>query len=122
MIDDPEKFAERWVAAWNSRDAEAVLAHYVDACVFTSPKAAAIAGRATLEGKAALRAYWQAALARIATLHFRLERALWDESASTLTVVYDAMLNGTRSRAIEIMRFNKSGMIEEGEAFYGATV
>ena len=31
------EFAARWAAAWNRRDVEAVLAHFHDDVVFTSP-------------------------------------------------------------------------------------
>jgi len=37
---EPGEFAERWIAAWNARDIEAVLTDYSDDVVFTSPTAA----------------------------------------------------------------------------------
>ena len=39
---DPEKFADQWVRAWNAHDVEAVLAHFHDDVVFTSPVAAQV--------------------------------------------------------------------------------
>jgi len=50
-------FAEEWAAAWNRRDVDAVLAHFHDDIVFTSPVAAQLvpdSGR-VVRGKAALR-------------------------------------------------------------------
>jgi ketosteroid isomerase-like protein len=38
------EFAARWVAAWNRRDVDAVLAHYVDDATFISPKAQLFVG------------------------------------------------------------------------------
>jgi uncharacterized protein (TIGR02246 family) len=32
-------FARQWVTAWNDRDVEAVLSHFADDAVFTSPLA-----------------------------------------------------------------------------------
>ena len=37
---EAQGFAEEWAAAWNRRDVDAVLAHFHDDVVFTSPVAA----------------------------------------------------------------------------------
>jgi hypothetical protein len=117
---DAATFAAGWIATWNDKDVETVLSHFDEAARFTSPKAAATVGRATVEGKAALRAYWTAAVVRIESIHFTLDRALWDATRSELTVVYTAEINGKRNRACEFMRFNDAGLVIEGEAMYGA--
>lgn len=119
---DPYVFAQEWVAAWSRRDADAVLAHYADEAVFTSPKAQTIVGKARLPNKTELAAYWRAAVARIPTIRFDLEHAYWDEAKRTLTVVYIADLAGNKTRATEVMRFDDRGMVVEGEAFYGSSV
>ncbi len=69
---DPAGFAEEWVAAWNRRDVEAVLAHFHDDVVFTSPVAAEIVPGSVgvVRGRAALREFWCAALAAVPDLHF----------------------------------------------------
>jgi ketosteroid isomerase-like protein len=114
-----EQFARAWIQAWNRRDAEAVLAHYAEAAVLISPKAERFVGQARIEGKPALRAYWQAALAQIQSLEFKLAAALWSARAETLTVVYEAALQGQPpTRAVEVMRF-QAGKILHGEALYG---
>lgn len=114
-------FADAWIAAWNRRDAEAVLAHYTDDCVFVSPKAERITGRAEVEGKAALRAYWQRALSQSKTLQFTLELAAYSPQSETLTVLYTAAFDDREPvRATEIMRF-RGGLIVRGEALYGGT-
>src|SRR5436190_16572319 len=87
-------YAEGWTAAWNRRDVEEVLSHFAGDCRFTSPRALATVGRATVEGKDALRAYWQTAVSRITSLTFTLDRALWDPQRRTVAVVYDAEING----------------------------
>jgi hypothetical protein len=69
---EPERFAEEWAAAWNRRDVDAVLAHFHDDVLFTSPVAAAIVpdSAGVVQGKVALRQYWCAALAVVPDLHF----------------------------------------------------
>ena len=37
-------FADAWIAAWNCRDVEAVLAHYSDEAQFVSPVARNLVG------------------------------------------------------------------------------
>ena len=113
-------FARAWVDAWNRRDVAAVLAHFADDAVFTSPKAALFAGGAVVRGKPALAAYWQRASAGVAELRFTLDRALWDAEARELLVLYDARIDGTTRRACELMRFDAEGRQVAGEALYGA--
>ncbi len=69
---EPDGFANEWAAAWNRRDVDAVLAHFHDDVVFTSPVAAEIVpdSAGVVHGKAALREYWCAALAAVPDLHF----------------------------------------------------
>jgi ketosteroid isomerase-like protein len=113
-------YAKAWTAAWNRLDVEQVLSHFAEDCRFTSPRALATVGRATVEGRDALRAYWQTAVSRITSLTFTLDRALWDAERRTVAVLYDAEINGQRTRAVEIMRFDEGGLVVDGEALYGA--
>ena len=75
-MDDPDAFAAAWCAAWNAHDLDAVLAHFHDDVMFTSPVAARLfpesGGR--IAGKPALRAYWAEGLRRIPDLHFTVEQ------------------------------------------------
>ncbi|MUL49510.1 nuclear transport factor 2 family protein [Mycobacterium sp. CBMA293] len=72
VIGDAETFAQDWCQAWNAHDVEAVLAHFHDDVVFTSPVAARIVPESggVVSGKDALRQYWTAALAALPELHF----------------------------------------------------
>jgi hypothetical protein len=117
---DASAYAEAWTAAWNRRDVEEVLSHFDEDCRFTSPRAQTTVGRATVEGKEALRVYWNTALSRITSLCFTLDRALWDPERRTVAVLYNAEINGQRTRACEVMRFNAAGLVVEGEGLYGA--
>jgi len=115
-------FAESWIAAWNRRDVEAVLAHYSEEAQFVSPMARNLVGRPALRNKHELEHYWRTALARISTLEFKLDHAAWDEKRLELNVVYETNLNGERKRACEIMQFDAAGRQVRGEALYGAII
>ena len=39
---DPKSYADQWLRAWNAHDIEAVLDHFHDDVVFTSPVAARV--------------------------------------------------------------------------------
>jgi ketosteroid isomerase-like protein len=67
-----ERFAERWYAAWNAHDLDAILEHYADDVEMASPLVAALAGRENgrIAGKEALRAYFAAGLERYPELRF----------------------------------------------------
>jgi hypothetical protein len=69
---EPAPFVQQWIEAWNAHDVEAVLAHFAEDVVFTSPVAARVVPSTggVVRGKAALRAYWTSALGQIPDLHF----------------------------------------------------
>ena len=115
-------FAETWIAAWNRRDVEAVLAHFAEKAQFVSPVARNFVGRPVLRNKQEIGDYWRSALDRISVLEFRLDHAAWDERRRELNVVYEATLNGEHKRACEVMQFDASGRQIRGEALYGAVI
>jgi ketosteroid isomerase-like protein len=115
---DAERFAKSWIDAWHRKDLEAVLALFADDVRFVSPTAARVTGHPVVEGKAALRAYWQAALARIDRLRFTLDYVLWDPAARVLSLIYDDERDGRRCRRAEVLRF-RGDLIVAGEAFHG---
>lgn len=115
-------FAESWADAWNRRDLDAVLAKYRDDARFVSPKAASFVGQPAVEGKAALRRYWEIALTRIARLRFTLEQVVNDAGTGRVVVIYVADLDGRRMRAAEVFAFAGDGKVMEGEALYGAAL
>jgi len=71
---DAATFAEQWVRAWNAHDVEAVLAHFRDDVVFSSPVAARVLPETAgvVRGKDALRHYWTTALRMLPDLHFEV--------------------------------------------------
>jgi len=68
------EFAREWEAAWNRRDVEAVLQHFHEDVVFTSPVAKQIgfAEDGVVRGKDALRRYWTLGLEKTSGLHFQV--------------------------------------------------
>jgi hypothetical protein len=117
--DEAVEFAQRWAEAWNHLRVESVLEHFEDDVVFSSPKALDAVGMPTVRGKAALRAYWQAALQPVTMLRFSVVRVLWDAETSELAIIYDRQVNDRRDRAAEVLQFGRSGRVVRGEVFYG---
>jgi len=118
--EDREKFAADWAEAWNARAVERVLTHFHEKVVFTSPTALTVVGTATVRGKAALRSYWFAALDRISSLRFTVERTLWDPATRELAIVYSAEIDGKTRRVSENLIFNEDGQVTAAEVFHGA--
>lgn len=118
---DAVEYARRWAEAWNRRDVDAILAHFEEDVVFSSPRALQVVGKPTVYGKAALGDYWRASQRQIESMRFSVERVIWDPESSELSIVYDREVNGQRDRAVEVLRFGKSGLVVRGEAFYGVT-
>lgn len=112
-------FANDWAAAWNALDVERVLGRFDEGVEFTSPTALAVAGRATLRGKAALREYWQAALGQISSLRFTVERVVWDEASRELAIIYVSETNRVAKRVSENLTFGADGLVVRAEVFHG---
>lgn len=106
---EASKFAANWISAWNRKDVNAVLEHYVDDAKFVSPKAATFFGNPVVNGKKALLQYWQLAARKIEKIEFKLDHIVWDSVSNELVIFYEANLNGVRSRACETMTFDLSG-------------
>lgn len=107
-------FAADWIAAWNSHDLDRVLSHYRDDFSMSSPYIASIAGEAsgTLQGKAAVAAYWRQALARMPQLRFELVATL--VGADSLALYY----KGVRGMAAEVFFFDADGQVCRACAHY----
>jgi steroid delta-isomerase len=114
-----QRYAEQWIADWNARDLAAVLLHFEDDVAFTSPRALAVVGVATVHGKPALRAYWTKALAAIGSLRFFLRRISWDSVTSELVIFYERDVDGRRDGAAEVLQFGGSGRIVRAEVYHG---
>ena len=119
--EEAETFATRWADAWNARALESVLEHFHPDVVFTSPTAVAVVGSPTVRGKEALRAYWAAALGRIGSLRFTVDRALWDPARRELAIVYTSEIDGNVKRVSENLILDESGQVVAAEVFHGVS-
>lgn len=115
---DAAAFSADWVRAWNEHDVEAVLKHFDDEVVFTSPVALKVRPQTggVVRGKAALREYWTAALAGIPDLRFTVERVY--QGIDTVVIAYR---NQNGGRVSEVLRFNDAGLVVEGHGTYAPT-
>ena len=113
-IPDPLSFSADWVAAWNAHDVEAVLAHFHDDVVFTSPTAARVvpASGGVTRGKQALRDYWTQALELVPDLHFTVERVF--AGVGVLVIGYRNQRGGLVD---EVLVFS-DGLVVEGHGTY----
>lgn len=109
-----ERFAEEWIAAWNSHDLDRILSHYADDFTMSSPYIAQIAGVASgsLRGKAAVRAYWAAALQKMPTLRFELVQTL--VGVESVTIYY----RGVKGMAAEVFFFGDDQRVHRAAAHY----
>jgi hypothetical protein len=111
---EPAHFAVEWSAAWNRRDVDAVLAHFHDDVVFTSPYAAEfVPGSAgVVRGKAALREYWCIAMQATPDLHFDVVGVYG--GASVLVINYR---NQGGTLVNEVLEFD-GGLVCRGHGTY----
>lgn len=98
----------------NAHDVEAVLAHFHDDVLFTSPVAATILPETAgvVRGKPALRRYWTQAVQRIANLRFVVVAVY--QGVDTVVIVYRNQDGGLVS---EVLRFS-GDVVVEGHGTY----
>lgn len=112
---EAKAFADHWVAAWNAHDVDAVLDHFHNDVLFTSPVAARVLPETggVVRGKDALRHYWTTALAQLPDLHFVVIGVYRGES--TLVINYR---NHRGQLVNEVLMFDGDGLVREGHGAY----
>jgi hypothetical protein len=107
-------FVEAWLGAWNGHDPDAVLAHFAEDVIFTSPVAARIVegSDGVIRGKAALRRYWREGLTRIPDLRFDLIGVY--VGVETIVINYRNQNGGLVS---EVLKFD-GPLVVEGHGTY----
>lgn len=110
-----KNFAEEWVNAWNNRDIELIMGHYVESVVFSSPfiLKTMIGNHGTIQGKTELRKYFEGALEKNQDLHFDLKHIML--GVKSITLIY--IRKGTML-ASEVMVLNDEGKIVQGMSHY----
>lgn len=108
---DYQSFAKAWQAGWNSHDLDRILSHYSADVLFRSRKAVALTGSGLIRGKAALRAYWAAALEAQPDLLFTLEDVF--EGHDMMVITYK---NHQGVLAAETLYFGPDGLVTQAAA------
>jgi hypothetical protein len=112
-VAEAQAFTEQWVGDWNAHDVDALLAHFTDDVVFTSPAAVRLlGGDGVIRGKEALRTYWSEGIRLIPDLHFEVQ-ALY-VGISTLVINYRNQAGGVVS---EVLTFD-GALVREGHGTY----
>ena len=96
-------FAKEWIEAWNSHDLSAILSHYGEGVILTSPVAARILNdpSGTVRGKAALRNYFQLGLETYPNLRFELLDVM--QGLSSIVLCY---INQKGTKTAEFMELD----------------
>lgn len=114
---ESERFARKWLEAWNSHDLEAILAHYAEDVELSSPFVVQVLGdpSGTIRGKDQLRMYISLGLAMFPDLHFHLIQVF--TGVSSLVLHYRSVDD---ILAAETMVFNVQGQVARVLAHYQA--
>ena len=112
---NPKKFANTWMASWNSHNIEDILSHYSYEIQITTPMIKLAAGieSGSLKGKEQVAAYWTKALQKIPDLHFELIDVM--EGVNSVALYYKSVMN---KKAVEVMFFNDEGKVNRMYALY----
>ena len=109
-----QRFAEDWVAAWNSHELDRILEHYDEDFEMSSPLIVRIAGEPSgkLRGKRAIGEYWRKALSAAPNLRFELISVF--AGVDSVIIHY----NGHRGPSAELLRFGPGGKVVAASAHY----
>jgi ketosteroid isomerase-like protein len=112
---DAKEFAKDWIAAWNSHDIDAIMSHYAENVVLTSPVVIKVTGEAsgTVNGKEALRKYFQKGLELLPDLRFTLIETM--RGLSSVVLYYD---NHRGTKTGEFMELDVDGNVVRVVANY----
>lgn len=109
-----QRFVTQWLDAWNAHDLEAILVHFADDVVFSSPLALQLieGSDGVIRGKEDLRTYWSEGLRRSPALHFEIEDLY--AGVNTVVIHYRNHLGGLVD---EVLTF-EGPLVIEGHATY----
>jgi len=114
---EAQAFAEQWVKDWNAHDIDALLEHFTDDAVFTSPVAVRLlGGDGVICGKEALRAYWSEGVRLIPDLRFEILAVY--AGISTVVINYRNQAGGV---VCEVLTFD-GPLVIQGHGTYPAQI
>ncbi len=104
----PNEFASEWIAAWNSHDLDAIVSHYAEDVILTSPVAAKLLNDPTgsVRGISNLRDYFVKGLEAFPNLHFELREVM--RGLSSIVICY---VNQNGTQTAEFMEFDGRGKV-----------
>jgi ketosteroid isomerase-like protein len=110
-------YVERWVAAFESKDLDRVLAFYADDVIFHSPLIARLSHdpSGTIQGKAALRAYVKKGFDVFDHIRFRVLDVL--RGVDSIAIHYKGI---TGTHVIEVLFFDAHGVVRESYVHYAS--
>lgn len=111
-----QSFADRWYAAWNARDVDAIMACYDPAIEHSSPFIKRYNGTddVSLRGTEAVRDYFARALVRNPTLRF--DPLHMTTGLESVILIYRRM---SGDLAAEVFFLNEEGKITRSVSHYG---
>lgn len=107
-------FAEAWASAWNAHDVDAVLSHFSDDAVFTSPIAEQLLPETAgvLRGIVAIRDYWSLAAQKVPDFQVTVLDVY--TGVDTMVINYR---NHVGARVCEVLTF-QDGQVVAGAGTY----
>ncbi len=114
-LEGARHFAADWCEKWNSHDLDAIMSHYAQDVVLTSPTATRLMKdpSGNVAGKEALRNYFSVGLKAYPDLRFEVLDVTCGVDS---IVIYYANQNG--ARVCEFMAFDSSGKVNRVIAHY----
>lgn len=111
--------ARRWIAAFNARDLDALLALYAEDAVHLSPKLRARHPETNgeIKGRPALRAWWADAFERLPGMRY-LERSVTAD-ADAAVLIYDRTVPGEPDLVVAEQFVVRNGRIVRSAVFHG---
>ena len=111
--------AQRWFAAFNAHDLEALLALYHDEAEHYSPKLMQRhpETKGMVRGKDALRKWWQDAFERLPSLHYMVQKLTSDEEQ--VFMEYTRQVSGELDLRVGEVLEVKAGLIVGSRVYHG---
>lgn len=112
---EAKEFAKQWIESWNSHDLEDIMSHYSDDLEITTPMIKLAGGieSGSLSGKENVKAYWSKALSKFPDLKFELIDVT--SGVNSVALYYKSIME---KKAVEVMFFNKDGLVNKMIAHY----
>lgn len=115
----PEAIAEKWFAAFNAHDLEALLSLYDDNARHYSPKLKVRRPETNglLQGKDALRDWWRDAFDRLPTLHYKVNSLT--ANASRVFMEYTRTVESEENMDVAELLEIENGLIVFSRVYHG---